>query len=196
MISAIVLAAGLSTRMGQHNKLLLPINGEAIVRIVVTRLLAAGPGEVIVVLGHEKEAVKAALSGLDIKFVINDKYQEGMTSSIQAGVNVANGSGYMICLSDMYAIEAAEYMVLAAFFTAERQLDPECICVPVFKGSKGNPVIFSNTFCEKILAHEEPEGCQGIVLENKFHLKKIDMQEPHVMQDLDYPEDYRQLQKL
>lgn len=195
MISAIVLAAGLSTRMGKQNKLLLPINGESIIRVVVTRLLSSGPAEVIVVLGHESELVRAALSGLDVVFVLNENYREGMTSSIQAGVTLANGSGFMICLSDMYAIEASEYKDLAAFFTATRELDAHCICIPVFQEKKGNPVIFSSTYRETILGHPDPEGCKKIVVENQFHLQKFKMQKPHILQDLDFPEDYQQVQK-
>ncbi|MEO6915113.1 MAG: nucleotidyltransferase family protein [Chitinophagaceae bacterium] len=195
MISAIVLAAGLSTRMGEQNKLLLELDGQPIIRIVASRLIGAEPGEVIVVLGHDSERIKAALAGLNLIFIRNEKFTEGMTTSIQAGISLATGDGYMICLSDMYAIEISEYKFMATFFAKERALDPRCICIPVFEESRGNPVIFSKHYREKILKHDEPEGCRKIVTDNKAHLRKLAMTNAHILQDLDYPEDYTHIQK-
>ncbi|HEV3251229.1 MAG TPA: nucleotidyltransferase family protein, partial [Puia sp.] len=112
MLSAIVLAAGLSKRMGKANKLLLPYKGKTVIEIVVENILTAGLGEVIVVTGHEEEKLRNALKNLAVDFVHNPRYLTGMTSSIQEGIRPAKGKGYMICLSDMLLISADEYALL------------------------------------------------------------------------------------
>ena len=88
-VTAVLLAAGTSTRMGGVNKLLLPVGGMPLVRRSVETLLRASVGEVVVVLGHEAERVRAAVGALPVRCVVNAAYASGMTSSIQAGVRAA-----------------------------------------------------------------------------------------------------------
>jgi len=191
MLSAIVLAAGLSSRMGIDNKLLLPYKARPVIVSVVETIIAAGIGEVIVVTGHQSDLVRRVLKDFDVRFTCNQRYAEGLTSSIQQGVSLATGNGYMICLSDMVLLTAAEYMLLAAAFEKRNSFDAECICVPRYKNKKGNPVIFSSSYKEAILANTLPEGCKNIVQLNKEHLLLIEMDTPHVLSDFDYPEDYK-----
>src|SRR5215469_8621721 len=100
MISAILLAAGSSLRMGSVNKLLLPWQGSTIVATTTARLLAAAPEEVIVVTGHQAARIEAALDSLPVRFIHNPSFATGITSSIQKGAGIAKGEGYMICLAD------------------------------------------------------------------------------------------------
>ena len=190
--SAIVLAAGTSSRMGTPNKLLLDFNGVPLVRHVVMRILDSNPYETIVVTGYQEEQVMKSLAGLDLSFVHNPRYEQGMTSSIQAGVAVARGEGFMICLSDMYAMNAERYKELMQFFMKRLPDDELTICLPFYEGKRGNPVIFSTAFREEILNHQDPEGCRKIVQDNSAHLYKLQMASPEVLKDLDTPEDYRQ----
>lgn len=190
--SAIVLAAGTSSRMGAPNKLLLDFNGMPLVRHVVARIIAGNPSETIVVTGHQQDEVREALAGLPVSFVHNPDFEQGMTSSIKAGVAPATGTGFMICLSDMYAMSPASYSELMAFFLARLATDPLSICLPFYHGERGNPVIFSSAFRDEILSHPEPEGCRKIVQDNAEHLYKLQITSPEILQDLDTPEDYQQ----
>ncbi|MFI5134911.1 MAG: NTP transferase domain-containing protein [Chitinophagales bacterium] len=193
-VSAIVLAAGESKRMGERNKLLLPFRNEAVIHFVIRNIVSSGADEVIVVLGHEAEKVKSALADLPIKFVLNEKYERGMTTSIQQGVRHASGSGFMICLSDMVMIIAEEYALMKNDFLRQLKKDEKCICIPRYENEKGNPVIFSSAYRNAILQHKEMEGCKSIVLENKEHIHWVEMQTSHVLQDFDFPGDYERLQ--
>jgi len=85
MISAVVLAAGASTRMGRH-KLLLPLGGEPLVRRTVREISTAGFDEVLVVTGFEHERVADALDGLGVRIIINKAFATGMGSSFGAAV--------------------------------------------------------------------------------------------------------------
>lgn len=193
MLSAIVLAAGRSSRMGGPNKLLLPFRGKTILETVLDGLQAAGVGEIILVSGHHREAILGQIAGFPLREVYNPDYASGMTSSIQTGVQVAQGQGFMICLSDMPLIEATEYALLQGVFLAQLATDPQVICQARFEGAPGNPVVFSAAYRDAILEHGEPEGCKAIVQANARHRVWVDMPAPHVLRDVDYPENYRQL---
>jgi molybdenum cofactor cytidylyltransferase len=193
MVSAIVLAAGLSERMGKHNKLLLPYKGKPVIARVVENILNAGLEELIVVTGHEEEKLRMALQGMTVLFAPNPRYPTGMTSSIQEGIRKAKGKGYMICLSDMVWIRADEYALLKDSFEKQLCIDDKCICLPVYKDVKGNPVIFSSWYKPAILKHEAKEGCKEIVNSNKKNNFLVTMSNPHVLKDIDYPEDYEVL---
>ena len=112
MLSAIVLAAGLSKRMGNNNKMLLPFKGKPVIASTVENILAAGMDEVIAVTGFEHEKIQTALQGLPVRLIHNPYFEKGMTSSVQKGVAHAAGDGYMICLGDMTQITPDEYTLL------------------------------------------------------------------------------------
>ena len=84
--SAVMLAAGLSSRMQGQHKLLLPVGGQPAVRRTVSALAAAGPGEIVVVTGFKGRAVMEALDGLPVTFQYNPRYEEGQMTSVAAGV--------------------------------------------------------------------------------------------------------------
>lgn len=193
MLSAIVLAAGSSRRMGNTNKLLLTYKGRAIIAHTVQNILAAGIEEVIIVTGHGSQQVEQTLTGLPVRLTHNPHHEEGMTGSIQTGVRQATGRGYMICLSDMVFITPPEYALLGQTFDTCHQADPRCILLPEYKGEKGNPVIFSSTYREAILQHKEKEGCKGIIRANKERVRPVPMPFDHILRDIDSPEDYQAL---
>ncbi|HRH61615.1 MAG TPA: NTP transferase domain-containing protein, partial [Chitinophagaceae bacterium] len=118
-----------------------------------------------------------------------------MTTSIQAGVQAATGNGYIICLGDMVTITADEYALLKKEFEKYFLQNEEAICIPFFKNEKGNPVIFSSHYKLAILQHIDMEGCKAIVQTNKENIYKVQMQTPHVLQDMDYLHDYKMLSK-
>ncbi len=194
-VAAIVLAAGSSRRMGGRNKLLLPFGGRPLVRHVVTTILASRADPVLVVLGHEAEAVRAALAELPVTFVYNPRHAEGMTTSIQAGVAAAPADvlGYMICLSDLPLIEAAEYDRLINAFREAHARDPACIVVPEFEGRRGNPVLFAAHYRAAILAEERLTGCRGLVQRHPEHVVRVPMPTDHILQDIDTPKAFAAL---
>ncbi len=107
-VAGILLAAGAATRMGQ-NKLLLEVEGEALVRRAARRALEAGLDPVIVVLGHEAERVRGALEGLACRAVVATAHARGMNASLAAGVAAvpAEAKAAVVLLADMPRVDAA-----------------------------------------------------------------------------------------
>jgi molybdenum cofactor cytidylyltransferase len=101
MLTAIVLAAGMSERMAGENKLLLPFGDKTMLETTLGQILAASVGEVAVVTGHEAERVQVFLKNRRVKTVLNSDFAIGMTSSIQAGVRAASPvSNFYFCFHD------------------------------------------------------------------------------------------------
>lgn len=194
MISAIVLAAGMSTRMGAENKLLLPFRGTTLIGNMVDVVTGARVGETLVVLGHEAERVRAALAGKPVTFVDNLDYAEGMGSSVQAGVRAVSpqATGIMVCLTDLPLIESAELDRLIAAFEAGQA--GKSIAVPSHQGQRGNPVLFSARFRDEVLSTRGPvAGCRGIVKKYPDQVLEVEMAHDHILRDIDTIEDYRRL---
>ena len=194
-VAAIVLAAGLSSRMQGQQKLFLPYRNKTLLEQVVTELLASKASEVMIVsspLTHER--IKS-MSLPGITLVSNPDHRQGMTTTIQKGVQAAgqDADGFMICLGDMPRITTSEYDQLINAFSSSYLEDSKAILLPFYEGQKGNPVLFSAVYREDILKHQDMEGCRGIVQSNKTHLTKVPMNTDHVLVDVDTPGDYEGL---
>lgn len=192
MITAIVLAAGYSRRMGR-NKLLLTYKGRPLLAHVVECILAAKVGRVVIVTGFEADLVTSTVTGMDVQIVHNPDHEKGMTSTIQAGVAAADGEGYMICLSDMPYISPGEYKVLRNAFHQQYAKDKACIIQPSYDNQIGNPVTFSAAWRQDILDNTDPEGCKNIVRRHQENVYRVEMLTPAILQDIDWQDDYDRL---
>lgn len=194
MLTIIVLAAGMSRRMGRINKLLLPFGGRTILEATLDQLLAAGAEEILVVLGHEAERIQPLLEKYPVGTVFNPDFAQGMTTSIQAGVRAAatGTEGYMICLSDMPLIEPATYRSIIRTFD-ENKTDQSLIVQPVFETNAGNPVIFSAGYKNEILALTFSEGCKPIVQKKREHIHYVRVSTKAILLDADTEEAYQAL---
>jgi molybdenum cofactor cytidylyltransferase len=183
MVSAVVLAAGASTRMGAH-KLLLPLAGEPMLRRVVGQVFGAGFDETLVVLGHQHELTRAALEGLDCRIAVNEDYQSGMGSSFRTAVAHLDGSAAaMFVLADQPFITAGDYRrVLDAY----RTLRPGIVCVR-YGDVTAPPHLFDRElFAElSVLTH----GARP-VLERHREVTVTLQFAPELLVDVDTPEDY------
>lgn len=194
-VSAIILAAGESRRMGDANKLLMPLRGRPMLAHVIRAVTTASVDEAIVVLGHEADQVLPVLAAYPVRTVINPDYAEGMTTSIRTGVaaTASKTAGFMICLSDLPLIKAGEYTHLANAFREAVAADPQCIVRPVFEGTPGNPVVFAGAYRAALQEHAEREGCKGLVKRHRAHVLDVAMATDHVIRDIDTPEAYAAL---
>ncbi len=190
MTTAIVPAAGTSSRMGKQNKLLLPFRKKTIIETVIHQLEQSRVDEIIVVLGYEADKIQQLLANVNVRFTTNDDYLSGMTSSIQAGIRVGNKhtDGYLICLSDMPFLTSADYDQMIDAVSGVKE-----ILVPYYANRKGNPVFFSSHFGQEILNHQEPEGCRGVVQDNRQFIRKIPFDNKHILMDIDTIVDFRNL---
>ncbi len=199
MISAIVLAAGESKRMGAQNKLLLPLGEKTLIENSVDNILASDVSEVVIVLGHQAERVKEVLQNrlpnCRMKFVENSAYQEGMTTSIQTGMKAiaADSEGVMVCLSDLPFLQTDELNELIHAFGEAVKKNEKQIVLPAFQGQRGNPVIFSVYYKSEILAYQGLNGCQGVIKQNPAQVLKIEMRTANALKDIDTKSDYETL---
>ena len=195
MIAAIVPAAGMSTRMGR-NKLLLDFRGKPLIAHAVDTLLKSKIDEVVVVLGHEADKVKATLKGKQVTMVENLNYRHGMSTSIRVGLGAvsAEARAIMIYLPDQPLIEPEDVNRLIRSF-AEAKERSKSIVVPFFQGKRGNPVILDASFKEAILEVVGEVGCKRVIKRNPDKVLMVEMESDHVVRDLDRMEDYEGLQR-
>ena len=193
MISAVILAAGESKRMGKQNKLLLPVAGEALLVKLIKSVCDSDVGQVIVVIGHEAEKIRRKLNNFPLSFVYNPNFSEGMTTSIKSGVKEVSPDcdGYMICLADMPFINTSEINKLIHAYAQNRINEKRLIVIPVYQGHRGNPVLFSTEFREDILEHKIEYGCKGVIMNNFESVKEIEMDDDSMLLDVDTLEDYQ-----
>jgi molybdenum cofactor cytidylyltransferase len=193
-VSAVLLAAGESKRMGAVNKLMLPIGGVPLLRRSVLALLASELQEIIVVLGHDREDAHALIRDFGVTVVYNDNYQEGQMSSVHRGVGalVRDCEGIMICLADQPLLTTADVDGLIDAFLRGQ---PGSILVPTYQGRRGNPIVFAAEHRAAILAGERDLGCKRLIERNADLVTTLEMDNDHCVFDLDTPEDYAEWQR-
>ena len=182
--------------MGTENKLLLPIEGEALIRRFVKSVCLSEVENVLVVLGYQSDKIKEVLIDQPVDFVYNPLYMSGMITSIKAGISASsiNSKGYMICLSDMPFVRTVDLNIILREFTFLRAKETELVAVPIFNGRRGNPVIFSSEFREEILRHKG-DGCSGIIEKNHSNVREVYLENENIFYDIDTPEDYKKFTK-
>ena len=193
MIAAIVPAAGMSTRMGR-NKLLLAFKGKPLIAQAVDTLLESEVDEVVVVIGHEADKVKAELQGRQVTIVENPNYGQGMSTSIRVGLGaVSSGArAIMIYLADQPLLEPEDVNRLTRAFAKAREHN-KSIVVPFFRGQRGNPVILDASYKEAILDVVGEAGCKRVIKRNPDKVLVVEMETDHVVRDVDRIEDYEGL---
>jgi molybdenum cofactor cytidylyltransferase len=191
-VSAVLLAAGESRRMGAANKLLLEIDGRPMVRRAAETLLASAAGEVVVVLGHEGAAVSAALDGLAIRTVTNPDYRDGQMTSVRAGVSALRDPwrGVLVCLGDQPALTAADVDFMIESFQASTG---DRILVPTYRGARGNPVLLPAVFRPDLVQGGMNVGCRQLIDRNPEREQTIEAPNPHFTTDVDTPDAYAAL---
>lgn len=185
-IAGIILAAGRSTRMGA-NKLLAKIDDRAMIRMTVEAMLASSARPVIVVTGHERERVEAALTGLDVRFVHNPAYASGLASSLKAGLADVPGDadGVVVGLGDMPLVAGRHInRLIAAFSPAEKRT----IVVPVHAGERGNPVLWGRAYFAEMRALDGDRGAKSIIDAHEDHVTEVQLRSDAVLADFDTPE--------
>ena len=193
MISAVILAAGESRRMGKQNKLFLPVGGEELLVKLVKSVCESDVGQVLVVIGHEEERIRLKLKDLPLRFVYNPSFSKGMTTSIKSGIKEVSQKcdGFLICLADMPFINTSEINKLLHAYVHNRIKEQKLIVIPVFQRQRGNPVLFSSEFRNDILEHTKETGCKGVIMNNSDSVMEIEMDSDNILFDVDTLEDYQ-----
>lgn len=189
-VAAIVLAAGISQRMGKDNKLHLTIDGKPLLRHSLETLCAANLGEIVVVLGHEHEATHELLDGLPIKTVFNKDYLSGQMSSMRCGLSTLSepNNGVMVALGDQPALTSEDINVI---IDAYHHRDYGEVVIPMYQGERGNPIVISANSRDSILAGEKNVGCKQFIKKHPELTVMVEMPNSSVLLDLDTPQEYQ-----
>jgi molybdenum cofactor cytidylyltransferase len=173
-IGIAVLAAGKASRMGgEKHKLLAEFDGEPLVRRAVKAAVASGVGDVVVVTGHRAGEIEMALSGLDIRTIVNPDYATGMASSIRTGLeSLKDVDGLCIALADMPGVTGKDLQLLAKRF---QDAGGNAIVRAVSNGKRGNPVILPNILFPAIARLEGDVGARHIIEESDLPVIDIEI---------------------
>lgn len=186
-IAAIVLAAGRSTRMGGPNKLLAELNGKKLVRAVAEQVLASKASPVIVVTGHQQKDVERALEGLDVRFVHNPDFAEGLATSLKTGIAAVpdKADGAIVCLGDMPLVGTE---VMDRLIDALSPDQGSLIAVPVHDGRRGNPVLWSRRLFSELMALEGDFGARHLIVKHAEAVIEVEVNGKGPFLDIDTPE--------
>ena len=186
-ISGILLAAGLSTRMGEP-KQLLPFGESTIVETVVDSMLGTKFDEVIVVVGHCASQIQKQLAERPIKIVFNPDYHEGMLTSAQAGIRALKESdAFALMLVDQPFITSALIdRVIDAYIQTDKG-----IALPSYHYKRGHPVIFHRQYADDILnLGTESGGVRTLFKRYADDIHYVTVDTDRVLRDIDYRSDY------
>jgi molybdenum cofactor cytidylyltransferase len=192
--SAVLLAAGSSSRMQGELKQLLPLPSaqgeEAAVRITARALLAAEPEEVVVVTGHRGQEVMRVLQDLPVTFAPNPRHAEGQMTSVMAGLAALTApcSAVMICLADLVMVRPDDYGELAQLFA---KLPRDAILIPFHAGKRGNPVTFAASRVPEVLAGTINPGCRRLIEDHPADVVSHEFNHGRFCTDMDTPQDYQ-----
>ena len=186
VIAALVLAAGMSRRMGRRNKLLAEIDGETMIARAVDSVLAARASPVVVVTGHQAAKVRAALAGREVRFAHNRDFARGLSTSLKAGLEAlpADTDAALICLGDMPRVSSRHLDTLIATFDPA---EGRAICVPTARGKRGNPVLFGADFFEEMKAAQGDVGARHLIGAHADQVFEVAIDDDGIFVDIDTP---------
>lgn len=183
-LAGLVLAAGRASRMGS-DKRLMRVQGRTMLETALAAALDGGLEPVLVVTGPEAQPDFPPGVGR----VVNADPAKGMASSLAAGVAALpqEVDGVMVLLADMPRVSAAHVAALAAAFR------PDGICVPVFQGRRGNPVLLSRRFFAAMQTLTGDKGARGLIAQHAEAVIEVPMADDGILIDVDTPESLQAL---
>jgi len=186
MVVGIVLAAGMSTRMGSP-KQLLPLAGKTTIEVVAGRIRSRLE-KVYVVVGHRGNEVSSVLEPYSVECVVNPEFAQGMTSSVKCGIKAAAGAGaFLICLGDQpgVGVQAIDFVLEGA------GRGKKGIVLPTFQGHRGHPIFIDSSYAQEILALPQDKGLNQVTRTYPDDTLEVPIGQREVLEDMDTPEDYQ-----
>ncbi len=177
----IILAAGLSSRMGKW-KMTLPFGSKTMIEASVGNALEACR-RVIIVGGYRIRELKEIFPERgDIDLIYNPQYEKGMFSSIKRGVSMVKSERFFVSLGDMPLVTADIYFELGRY----REID---VVIPQYRGKKGHPVFLSERVGRRILQFSDDSTMREVLME--FLNLIVPVGSENILKDIDTEEDYR-----
>ena len=192
-ITALVLAAGSSSRMGSANKLIGEVAGTPLVRRAVNAALASHASSVIVVTGHQAQQVESLVAGPGVSVVRNPDYAKGLSTSLRCGIAAlpADAEGVIVLLGDMPCIRAVHLDMLLERYTMQPG-----IIVPMKQGRYGNPILWPRLHFKEMQAITGDHGARELLLRHADQIVSVEMDTEAIFTDVDTPEMLRACSNL
>ena len=194
MISAILLAAGESRRMGRP-KQLLTWRGKTLLQHSLESLINSAADEIILVLGYETNLIRESLPPLPIKIVINPDYKQGMASSLRKGLLAMDprSEAFLVLLADQPGIGPE---IINRVIRDFQRADPRRgIVRPVYRGLRGHPVLIGVRYLQEALQLQGDMGARQILMNHPEDIIEIEVTQDVVLKDIDTPEEYQNYMK-
>lgn len=192
-LTAVVLAAGRSTRMAGADKLHLPWAGGTVLAAVLRAVCGAPVAEVLVVTGPAAAAFASLPAAYGVRLVPNPEAAAGLAASIRRGVQAARpeAAGYLIVPGDLPLLQASTVAMLCAVFHDHRRMHPRPgIVRPHHAGRPGHPVLFDAAFRDVLCALRGDAGARDLLRQHRDDLVAVPVDDPGTVHDVDTPAAY------
>ena len=185
-MAAVVLAAGMSRRMGAP-KQLLRIGSETILDRTLKNVRGSNVSEIILVLGHAADEVQKTIATEGLNVVINLDYQQGMGTSLRSGLSAvsAGATAALIVLADQPGVSSE---TLNRLIECHQERKPQ-IVIPMYQGFRGNPVLLDRSVFAEVQALKGDVGCRGIFGDHTEDILKLPVDDPGILLDIDSRDD-------
>jgi len=195
MLSAIILSAGESRRMGGYPKALLrdEKSGITFIESILKKIISLNISDIVVVLGaHSQEIINGAKPPLlhaGAKTIINENWREGQISSLRKGLTALDprSEGFMLNPVDCPYVKIKTYRLLMDMW----QKNKTGIYIPSYDGKGGHPSIFPGWSYEILLKNNLPQGAKTFIAQNINKISYMSVDDPSVTDDIDTKNDYR-----
>lgn len=200
--AAIILAAGTSSRMGAgRHKLLLPLGNRPVLAHVIETTLASQTRPIIVVLGHQAEQVRAAITQYAnhpmITIIENPDYRQGMSTSLHAGVEAIINQAVASSVPDSALIILGDQPMMIAHILdtliTTRQTTGKRIIAPLYDGKRGNPILFAASLFPELLEVTGDEGARSVIERHRQDVATVELGDAVATYDVDTWEAYQQV---
>ena len=197
MISAILLAAGQSSRMNGENKLSKEIDGIPLIKYAIKNILGSSVDELIIVLGYERKVIESLIDiNKKTKIIFNKNFKDGIASSIKAGIGKISkkSDAFFICLGDMPNVNQNIYNKLIktrSKYNKKLKIEHKKeIIIPTNQGQKGTPVLFSKFMKDKFKNIEGDFGAKKIIELYEQKILNVPIDNDGINLDFDTKEDF------
>lgn len=185
--SAILLAAGMSSRMGKL-KALLPWKGKPLIQYQLDQMIQAGTDEIIVVLGYQADRLKKETSPYNIQVTINEDYQGGKASSIRQGAACLEGVPKGIFIHSVDQPVPCETLIL---MKEHLRNTGASIVIPVYRNKRGHPILFDGGLKSELLrVNEESKGLRDVIRSYQSDIAYLTVEDASVLFNFNRPEEY------
>ena len=189
-IGAVILAAGMSSRMGEA-KQLLRFGENTLLERVIENVRASRVDEIVLVLGHEAKTIQERVGVKNLKVALNEAYQQGMGTSLRTGLSKLDPAidAALIVLADQPFVRPATLDLLIDQY----QRSKAQIMIPVYKGFRGNPVLLDRSVFPEVMALSGDIGCRAIFGDHLDGIVKVPVEDIGILLDLDSKADFERL---